>query len=40
MELQQIINDKEILLTVITLDNYFITALYSTGANKSSRIAK
>jgi hypothetical protein len=25
MELQQIINDKEIVLTVITLENYFIT---------------
>jgi hypothetical protein len=37
--LQQIINDKEIVLTVITLENYFITwTLYSpSGANKSSR---
>jgi hypothetical protein len=39
MELQQIINDKEI---VLTLENYFITwSMYSpSGANKSSRIAK
>jgi hypothetical protein len=41
MELQQIINDKEILLTVITLENYFITwSIVFTIANKSSRIAK
>jgi hypothetical protein len=36
MELQQIINDKEILLTVITLENYFITwsIVFTISANK------